>query len=177
MTRLALPLAHLVRVILPPGTGPHCSQVGPSGAGKRYKPEEIVGKLIQGEVLNDQGMAMAIRLLGTSEVTLYRWRKEDGGMSDGQPIRLNQLKTKNERLRRAVPDLTLDKRTLAEAAWGSFLPVPAEPVHRAGPPPKRDFGEASLSGRRGSAARLGAMSQAAVERGLPGGEITDLACR
>ncbi len=45
-------------------------------ATKRFKPEEIVGKLRQADVLHNQGMSMAdaIRQLGVSEVTYYRWR-------------------------------------------------------------------------------------------------------
>ena len=78
-------------------------------ARKRYKPEEIVGMLRQAEVLHDQGtsMADAIRQLGISEVTYYRWHKEYGGMSGDQ-------------LRRAVSDLTLDKQILKEAAQGNL---------------------------------------------------------
>ena len=89
---------------------------------KRYKPEEIVGKLRQAEVLHGQGMAMAeaIRQLGISEVTFYRWCKEYGGMSGSQLSRLKQLEKENERLRHAVADLTLDKQILAEAARGNF---------------------------------------------------------
>ena len=59
-------------------------------ARKRFKPEEIVGKLRQADVLHSQGMAMAeaIRQLGVSEVTYYRWRKEYGGLSGDQLRRL-----------------------------------------------------------------------------------------
>lgn len=91
-------------------------------ARKRYKPEEIVGKLRQADVLYSQGMSMAdaIRQLGVSEVTFYRWRKEYGGMSGDQMRRLKDLEKENERLRRAVSDLTLDKQILAEAAKGNF---------------------------------------------------------
>ena len=89
---------------------------------KRYKPAEIVGKLRQAEVLHGRGLSMAeaIRQLGISEVTFYRWRKEYGGMSGDQLRRLKELEKENERLRRAVSDLTLDKQTLAEAARGNF---------------------------------------------------------
>ena len=89
---------------------------------KRYKPEEIVGKLRQADVLHIQGMSMAdaIRQLGISEVTFYRWRKEYGGLSGDQLRRLKELEKENERLRRAVSDLTLDKQILAEAARGNF---------------------------------------------------------
>jgi len=91
-------------------------------ARKRYKPEEIVGKLRQADVLHSQGMAMAdaIHQLGVSEVTFYRWRKEFGGMNGDQLCRLKDLEKENERLRRAVSDLTLDKQILAEAAEGNF---------------------------------------------------------
>ena len=60
----------------------------------RYKPEEIVGLLRQVEVLHGQGMSMAdaIRQLGISEVTYYRWRKEYGGMSGDQLRRLSGAK-------------------------------------------------------------------------------------
>ena len=91
-------------------------------AKRSYKPEEIVAKLRQVDVLNSQGMAMAdaIRQVGVSEVTFYRWRKEYGGMKADQLKRLKELEKENERLRRAVSDLTLDKLILAEAAKGNF---------------------------------------------------------
>ena len=91
-------------------------------ARKRYKPEGIVGMLRQAEVLHGQGMSMAdaIRQLGISEVTYYRWRKEYGEMSGDQLRRLKEVEKENERLRRAVSDLTLDKQILAEAARGNL---------------------------------------------------------
>ena len=91
-------------------------------ARKRYKPEEIVGKLWQADVLHSQGMPMAeaIRQLGVSEVTYYRWRREYGGLNGDQLRRLKDLEKENERLRRAVSDLTLDKQILSEAARGNF---------------------------------------------------------
>jgi transposase-like protein len=91
-------------------------------ARKRYRPEEIVAKLRQVEVLQSQGMAAAdaVRQIGVSEVTYYRWRKEYGGMGTDQLKRLKELEKENQRLRRAVSDLTLDKLILAEAAKGNF---------------------------------------------------------
>ena len=91
-------------------------------AKRSYKPEEIVAKLRQVDVLNSQGMPMAdaIRQVGVSEVTFYRWRKAYGGMKTDQLKRLKELEKENERLRRAVSDLTLDKLILAEAAKGNF---------------------------------------------------------
>jgi transposase-like protein len=89
---------------------------------KRYKPEEIVAKLRQVDVLVSQGSSVtdAIRQIGVSDVTYYRWRQEFGGLKTAQVKRLKQLETENARLRRAVSDLTLDKLILQEAAKGNF---------------------------------------------------------
>ena len=91
-------------------------------AGKRDKPEEIVSKLRQAEVLQGQGMSIAdaVRQIGVTQQTYYRWRKQYGGMSRDQLRRLKELETENQRLRRAVSDLTLDKLILTEAARGNF---------------------------------------------------------
>ncbi len=87
-------------------------------ANKRPKPEEIVSKLRQVEVLMGQGMSRldAIRQIGVVEQTYYRWRKKYGGMGVDQLKELKRLQKENERLRRAVSDLTLDKLILTEAA-------------------------------------------------------------
>jgi transposase-like protein len=89
---------------------------------KRHKPEEIVAKLRQVEVLTAQGrtMAEAIRSIGVTEVTFYRWRQEYGGLKGDQVRRLKELEAENTRLRRAVSDLTLEKLILREAAQGNF---------------------------------------------------------
>lgn len=89
---------------------------------KKHKPEEIVAKLRQVDVLVSQGqnIADAIRQIGVSEVTYYRWRQEYGGLKADQVKRLKQLEQENSRLRRAVSDLTLDKLILQEAARGNF---------------------------------------------------------
>ena len=91
-------------------------------AGKRDKPEEIVVKLRQVEVLQGQGMSIAdaVRQIGVTQQTYYRWRKLYGGMGREQLKRLKELETENQRLRRAVSDLTLDKLILTEAARGNF---------------------------------------------------------
>jgi transposase len=89
---------------------------------KRPKPKEIVSKLRQVEVLMGQGMSRldAIRQIGVVEQTYYRWRKQYGGMGVDQLKELKRLQKENERLRRAVSDLTLDKLILREAARGNF---------------------------------------------------------
>lgn len=91
-------------------------------ATKRHKPEEIVTKLRQVEVLVGQGMARvdAIREVRITEQTYHRWRKQYGGMGTDQLRELKRLQKENERLRRAVSDLTLDKLILTEAAKGNF---------------------------------------------------------
>ena len=90
-------------------------------ARKRHTPDEIVAKLRQVDVLVAQGQAVAdaIRAIGVSEVTYYRWRQEFGGLKADQVKRLKALEAENARLRRAVSDLTLDKQILAEAARGN----------------------------------------------------------
>lgn len=89
---------------------------------KRHSAEEIVTKLRQVDVLSSQGrpVAEAVRSIGVTEVTYYRWRSEYGGLKGDQVKRLKELETENSRLRRAVSDLTLDKMILAEAARGNF---------------------------------------------------------
>jgi len=89
---------------------------------KRYTPEEIVAKLRQVDVLVSQGqnIADAVRQIGVSEVTYYRWRQEFGGLKTEQVKRLKELETENSRLRKAVSDLTLDKLILQEAARGNY---------------------------------------------------------
>ena len=89
---------------------------------KRYKPEEIIAKLRQVEVLTGQGRAVAeaVRSIGVTEVTYYRWRLEYGGLKGDQVKRLKELEKENDRLRKAVSDLTLDKLILKEAALGNF---------------------------------------------------------
>ena len=89
---------------------------------KRHKPEEIVVKLRQVDVLVAQGKPVsdAIRTIGVTEVTYYRWKQEYGGLKTDQVKRLKELEQENNRLRRAVSDLTLDKLILTEAAKGNY---------------------------------------------------------
>ena len=91
-------------------------------ARKRHTAEEIVAKLRQVDVLMAQGqpVADAVRAIGVTEVTYYRWRNEYGGLKGDQVKRLKELETENSRLRKAISDLTLDKQILQEAAKGNF---------------------------------------------------------
>ncbi|WP_156367017.1 IS3 family transposase [Bosea thiooxidans] len=90
---------------------------------KRHKPEEIVAKLRQVDVLVSQGQSVAdaIRSIGVTEVSYYRWRREFGGLKSDQVKRMKELEAENARLRRAVADLTLDKLILKEAAFGKLV--------------------------------------------------------
>lgn len=92
------------------------------GRKKTQTPEEIVAKLRQAEVLVGQGktVADAVRAIGVTEPTYYRWRTEFGGLKLDQVKRLKQLERKNARLRKAVSDLTLKKVILKEAASGKW---------------------------------------------------------
>lgn len=91
-------------------------------ANKRPKPEEIVSKLRQVGVLVGQDLSRldAIRRIGVVEQTYYPWRKQYDGMGVDQLKELKRLQQENERLRRGVSDLTLDKLILTEAARGNF---------------------------------------------------------
>src|ERR1700745_556086 len=89
---------------------------------KRYKPEEIVAKLRQVDVLVSQGQSIAdaIRQIGVSGVTYYGWRQEFGGLKIEEVKRLKALELENSWLLKAVSDLTLDKQILQEVAKGNF---------------------------------------------------------
>jgi transposase len=89
---------------------------------KTYRPEEIIAKLRQAEVLIGEGKKMpeVVKALGVHEVTYYRWRREYGGLDVSQAKRLKELERENARLRKAVSDLSLDKVILQEAAKGNF---------------------------------------------------------
>ena len=89
---------------------------------KRFNPEQIIGKLREAEVGLAQGQTVGqvCRTLGIAEQTFYRWRREYGGLKVEQARRLKALEQENNRLRRAVADLTLDKLILQEAVRGNF---------------------------------------------------------
>ena len=114
---------------------------------KRHKPEEIVAKLRQVDVLTSQGrsVADAIRSIGVTEVTYYRWSQEFGGLKSDQVRRLKDLEMENTRL------------VLAPAgAWPAELVGVAQPAMRRVPartPPGRGLGSRSrrAAGRRCSA--------------------------
>ena len=71
---------------------------------KHHKPEEIVAKLRQVDVLTSQGKSVAdsIRAIGVTEVTYYRWCQEYGGLRSDQVKRMKDLEAENTRLRRSL---------------------------------------------------------------------------
>ena len=102
---------------------------------KKHRPEEIIGKLREAEIVLAQGgsASEASRRIAVSEQTFgsrhapgiaalpqYRWRKEYGGLKTDQARRMKDLEKENGRLRRAISDLTLDKLILQEAVRGNF---------------------------------------------------------
>ena len=83
-------------------------------ARKQFTPEQIIRKLREAEILIAEGMpaAQAVRRIGVSEQSYYRWRREYGGLKVDQARRLRELEAENGRLKRAVADLTLGKLIL-----------------------------------------------------------------
>ena len=89
---------------------------------QRFTAEQIIGKLREVEVIVAKGSTVveACRQIGVTEQTLYRWRKEYGGMKVDQARRMKELEAENGRLKKLVADLSLDKAILAEAAKVNF---------------------------------------------------------
>jgi putative transposase len=79
---------------------------------KRFSVEQIVAVLKEAEA----GMPVAelIRSIGISEQTFYRWKKQYAGLDSDQARQLKQLQEENERLKKIVAELSLDKAMLAD---------------------------------------------------------------
>ena len=90
--------------------------------GKKAKPEEVIAKLREIEIRLARGetAASAARAVGVTEQSYYRWRKEYGGLQTNQVKRLKEIEKENQRLRRAVSDLTLDNQILQEVVRGKY---------------------------------------------------------
>ena len=91
-------------------------------ARRKHTPDQILAKLRDADVMLAEGRTIAeiAKHLEVSEQTYHRWRNTYGGMKGPEMKRLKELEKENERLRRAVSDLTLDKLILKEAAKGNF---------------------------------------------------------
>ena len=93
-------------------------------ARKGKSTEEIIGFLREAEVRIAQGETAwkICRGAGISEQTYYKWRREYGGLKIDQAKRLKELERENERLKKAVSELTLDKlRTLLAQSSSNLL--------------------------------------------------------
>ena len=90
--------------------------------GKRAKPEEIIANLREIEIRLARGetAAQAARAVDVTEQSYYRWRKEYGGLQTNQVKRLKEIEKENQRLRRAVSDLTLGNQILKEVVSRKF---------------------------------------------------------
>jgi len=90
--------------------------------GKRAKPEEVIAKLREIDIRLARGetAAAAARAVGVTEQSYYRWRKEYGGLQTNQVKRLKEIEKENQRLRKAVSDLTLDNQILKEVVSGKY---------------------------------------------------------
>ena len=91
-------------------------------AQKKHTPEQIIRKLREVEVAQGKVKTtpQAVKQIGVSEQTFYRWRKEYGGMRVDQAKQLKELEKENLRLKRLVADLSLDNQILKEVTEGNF---------------------------------------------------------
>jgi putative transposase len=89
---------------------------------RNYTAEQIISKLREVEVKISQGItaAEAIRSIGVSDQTYYRWRREYGGMRTNQAKRMKEIEKENIRLKKLVAELSLDNAILKEVSRGNF---------------------------------------------------------
>jgi putative transposase len=115
---------------------------------QRFTPEQIIAKLREVDVLVGRGStaAEACRQIGIAEQTLYRWRKEYGGLKVDQARRMKDLERENAWLKKLVADLALDKAILQEASKLNFEPLPSPRGDRGGPSRVARIGAAYLPG-------------------------------
>jgi transposase-like protein len=89
---------------------------------KHFRPEQIILKLREAEVELSKGNTIGsiCRKLEICEQTYYRWRKEYGGIKVEQAKRLKKLEKENQRLKKLVANLSLEKDILKDLAAGNF---------------------------------------------------------
>lgn len=81
----------------------------------RYTEEQIAFALKQAET--GTRVEEVCRKMGISEATFYNWKKKFGGMGVTELRRLRQLEDENQRLKKLVADLSLDKEMLQEVLF------------------------------------------------------------
>ncbi|CTQ11118.1 transposase [Klebsiella pneumoniae] len=84
----------------------------------RYTEEQIAFALKQAET--GTRVEEVCRKMGISEATFYNWKKKFGCMGVTELRRLRQLEEENQRLKRLVADLSLDKEMLQEVIKKKF---------------------------------------------------------
>jgi transposase-like protein len=91
-------------------------------ANQNYTVEQIIVKLREVELHCGQGMTVveAVRQIGVTDQTYYRWRKKYGGMNTSEAKRLRELEKENERLKRLVADLSLQNHVLKDVNSKNF---------------------------------------------------------
>jgi len=86
-------------------------------ARKRYSDEDILRLLreIELSLASGSDVATACRTAGVSDATYYTWRKRFGGMGRSEMANLKALQKENDRLKKIVAELELDKLILKES--------------------------------------------------------------
>jgi len=89
---------------------------------KKHTPEQIITKLRKVEALTAEGatIAEAAKQIGVSDQTVYRWKKQYGGMDKSQAKRLKELEKENARLKKLLAEKDLDNDILREALEGKY---------------------------------------------------------
>ena len=90
--------------------------------GKRHNPEQIVRKLQDADRRLNAGQTIAqvCQALEISEATFHRWRIQYGGMKATEAKKLKELEIENQRLKKMVAELMLDKEMLKDIAEGNL---------------------------------------------------------
>jgi hypothetical protein len=86
---------------------------------RRNRAGQIIRFLREAEVRIAQGET-AGKIRRGAEQTYYKWQREYGGLQIDLAKRLKELERENERLKKAVSELTLDKQILKEALSGKY---------------------------------------------------------
>jgi transposase-like protein len=89
---------------------------------KGDSPELVLNKprQVEAAVAGGKSVGQAVREIGVTDHTYYRWRREYGGLDLDQAKRLKKLEQENARLKGTIADLALDKQILKEAVDGNF---------------------------------------------------------
>ncbi|WP_336064789.1 MULTISPECIES: IS3 family transposase [Marinobacter] len=88
----------------------------------RYTEEQIAFALKQAEL--GTPVPEVCRKMGISDATFYTWRKKYGGLGPSELKRLKQLEEENQRLKKLVADLSLDKTMLQDVVGKKALRPP-----------------------------------------------------